>query len=155
MARFIVRFRCGQTGFSLIELMIVLAIIGVLAGIALPNYQDYITRGKITEAVANLSDARVRMEQYYQDNRFYNADGTVGSTSCGSTTVTATANFTFSCVSSNSGQAYVWTATGISSMTGFSYTINQANARSSTIAANSAWPAATANCWITNKSGSC
>ena len=49
----------AQNGFSLIELMIVLAIIGVLAAIAIPNYNDYITRSKITEGVAGLSDARV------------------------------------------------------------------------------------------------
>ena len=49
-----------QKGFSLIELMIVVAIIGVLAAIAMPNYNQYVTRSRITEGVAGLSDARVR-----------------------------------------------------------------------------------------------
>jgi hypothetical protein len=40
-------------------------------------------------------------------------------------------------------------------MTGFHYTITQTNARATTIDANSAWPAANANCWVTNKSGAC
>ena len=144
-----------QKGFSLIELMIVVAIIGVLAAIAMPNYNQYVTRSRITEGVAGLSDARVRMEQYFQDNRFYNTDGTAATTCAASVVVPATANFTYSCLASANGQAYVWTATGIGSMTGFTYTINQTNARTSTIAAPSPWPAATANCWITTKGGGC
>jgi type IV pilus assembly protein PilE len=142
-------------GFTLLELMIVLAIIGILAAIAIPFYNNYITRSKITEAVGALSDLRVRMEQYYQDNRFYNADGSVGDTTCGNVTQAATTNFTFACVSANSGQSYVWTATGRSSMAGFTYTVNQVNARTTTIAAPAPWSAVTQNCWILNEGGGC
>src|SRR6266581_1407504 len=58
-------------GFTLIEVMIVVAIVAVLAAIALPNYADYIKRGKIIEATSALSDLRTRYEQYFLDNRTY------------------------------------------------------------------------------------
>ncbi len=141
-------------GFTLIELMIVVAIIGILAAIAIPNYNDYIIRSKITEAVSTLSDTKVRMEQYFQDNRFYNDDGTGSATCAPAVTVPTTTNFSYACVASNTGQSFVWTATGASSMTGFSYTISQTNAKTSTIASGAAWPVvATVNCWMTSKGG--
>ncbi|MGH8742788.1 MAG: type IV pilin protein, partial [Burkholderiales bacterium] len=60
-----------QNGFTLIELMTVVAVLAILAVIAVPAYNDYVTRGKIPEATSNLADLRVKMEQWYQDNRNY------------------------------------------------------------------------------------
>ena len=148
--------RTSVGGFTLIELMIVVAIIGIIAAIAIPNYTDYIKRANINEAVAGLSDLRLKMEQRYQDNRFYNADGSAGDTTCGGVTPSGTAkSFTFACTSSNSGQAYVWTATGTSSMAGFVYTVDQAGTRGTTISGVSDWDGTSASCWITNKGGAC
>ena len=56
-------------GFTLIELMIAVAIIAILAAIAIPSYSEYVRRGRITEAISALSGMRVKMEQYFQDNR--------------------------------------------------------------------------------------
>ena len=55
-----------QKGFTLIELMIVVAIIGILAAIAIPAYQDYTVRSKMTEAIAGMSAAKVAISEYYQ-----------------------------------------------------------------------------------------
>ena len=55
----------------MIEVMIVVAIVAILAAIALPNYADYVKRGKIIEATSALSDLRTRYEQFFLDNRTY------------------------------------------------------------------------------------
>jgi prepilin-type N-terminal cleavage/methylation domain-containing protein len=62
-----------QRAFTLIEVMIVVAIIAILAAIALPSYLDYILRGRITDATNGLSAIRADMERYFQDNRTYAA----------------------------------------------------------------------------------
>jgi len=54
----------AQKGFTLIELMIVIAIVGILAAIALPAYQDYIVRSKMSEAMVALSEAKTTVTEY-------------------------------------------------------------------------------------------
>src|SRR5689334_22027102 len=56
-----------QKGFTLIELMIVVAIIGILASIAIPAYQDYIARAQVTEGVELLAAAKAPLSAYYPD----------------------------------------------------------------------------------------
>ena len=137
-------------GFTLIEIMIVVAIIGILMAIAIPAYGNYVKRAKITEAVGALSEMRVKMEQYFQDNRTY-VDA------CGGTGVAslpaASKSFTFAC-SGLTATGYVVTATGITSanMGGFSYTINQANVRATTITSVSGWNS-NATCWVLGPGG--
>jgi type IV pilus assembly protein PilE len=140
-------------GFSLLELMIAVAVVGILAAVALPSYRDYVTRGKITEAVTQLSDMRVKLEQYFQDNRTY-----VGACAAGTVApvpASPTARyFTYTCPTL-SATAFTVTATGVASqgMSGFTYTIDQNNSRVTT-SAPSGWTAAT-NCWTLRKDGSC
>ena len=67
-----------QQGFTLIELMIVVAIIGILAAIALPAYQDYTIRAQVTEGV-NLADGlKTPMADYYNDKGTWPANGAGG-----------------------------------------------------------------------------
>jgi type IV pilus assembly protein PilE len=140
-------------GFTLIELMIALVVISILAAIALPAYNDYVTRGKITEAVSTLSDMRVKLEQYFQDNRTY-----VGA--CASGTIAplpsapAVKYFSYTCPTLTATTFSVQ-ADGIAAqgMSGFRYTIDQSNAKA-TVSVPSGWSSST-TCWTLRKDGSC
>lgn len=135
----------SQQGFSLVELLTVVAIVGILAAVGFPSYTEYSTRGKIAEATSALSDGRVKMEQFFQDNKTY----------AGGPAPTATNYFTYA-VSGTSTTAYTITATGTASMVGWTMTIDQSNTKRTT-AAPSGWAAASmpTSCWITKKGGRC
>jgi len=137
-----------NSGFTLIELMIVVAVIGILMAIAIPNYNDYVMRSRITEATSALSDMRVRMEQYFQDNRTY-----VGAYAAGTVAPPPvnTNSFDFSTPAAPDATTYVVEATGKGKMTGFRYRVTQ-NGRDTT-AVPAGWSGANGGCWVTSKSG--
>jgi type IV pilus assembly protein PilE len=145
-------------GFTLIELLIVVVVISVLASLAYPSYTDYVRRGQLQEAFANLSDYRVRMEQFYQDNRTY-ANGA----NCGAAAVPAgnVKYFGYACALNTTGgapagQSYTMTTTGSSgAVVGFTFTINERNVRATTAipAAWGALPADAGNRWVDKKGG--
>ncbi len=60
-----------RKGFTLVELMIVVAILGILAAVAVPMYRNYISTSKRSEAKANLETIRLLEEQYYADHKTY------------------------------------------------------------------------------------
>ncbi len=63
-----------ESGFSLIELLIVVAIIGILAGIAIPAYTNYLMKSRRSDARTLLTQIAAKEEQYFQDNRSYTTD---------------------------------------------------------------------------------
>jgi type IV pilus assembly protein PilE len=149
-----------QRGFTLIEIMVTVAIVAILAAIALPSYRDYVTRGRLPEAMAGLADARVKMEQYFQDNRAYPAGCTTTSpAAAGNVLVQTLKNFTLSCVTDPANNTYTVTATGSGPVAGFTYTIDQNNLKTSTFSgtgASAGWTAASPNnCWVIRKGGVC
>lgn len=65
-----------QAGFTLIELMIVVAIIGILAAIALPAYQDYTIRAKVSECSGIIAACKTSVSEYYASENAMPADNT-------------------------------------------------------------------------------
>ncbi len=67
-----------QQGFTLIELMIVVAIVGILAAIALPAYQDYTVRAKVSEGLARLAEAKTSVAEFYSAKGTFPATASAG-----------------------------------------------------------------------------
>ena len=75
-----------QQGFTLIELMIVVAIIGILAAVAIPSYQDYTARAQVTEGMSLSSGFKTGLAEYYSDRGSFTGIGlptSIGSTVAG------------------------------------------------------------------------
>lgn len=140
-----------SAGFSLIELMIVLAVIGIIAAFAIPSYIDYVRSAKISEATSALVDMRAKMEQYFQDNRTYKDACSEPDKSIAPKPLD-TPNFTFTCLPAPDASTYTINAIGRNSMAGFNFSVNQANLRTSSI---TPWSVQNASCWVTKKGGAC
>ena len=139
-------------GFTLLEVMIVVVIVGVLAAIALPNYSDYVKRAKIIEATTALSDARQRTEQQFLDNRTYAGCQAAADAAQVQLPIEVGVLTTFTLVCAPGAAGYLITATGQGSMASFVYTIDQAGAKTS--AGPVGW-APNGACWAVRKSGDC
>lgn len=134
--------RNPHSGFTLIELMITVAIVAILAAVVVPNYSDYVRRSNLSEAFANMADLRVKLDQFYQNNRNYGTEGKA--TPCGHdgtgnrVDFALAGRFTYTCALTgvdpdDANEAYVITATGNSgSASGHTFALDSNNARTTT-----------------------
>ncbi len=145
-----------RNGFTLIEVMIVVAILAIIAAFAVPNYQEYVMRGRLQDATANLATKQVQLEQWFQDRRTYAGSG-AANRPCGLDTTNR--NFDFTCNGTEGLNGYTLTATGKGSVAGFAFTVDQNNNRR-TLAGPAGLPAGWTlpvpnNCWVVRKGGLC
>lgn len=147
-----------NSGFTLIELLVVIAILGILFAIAVPQYSQYVIRGKLVEATTQLSDLRVRLEQYYQDNRNYGSTAAA----CVYAMPVAGSNgvkyFSYACkwdtTVSSDNQSFIITANslanvGLGAAADYVFTINSQNNRQTTAFTGASGLPLT--CWVTSK----
>lgn len=151
-----------QRGFTLIEVMITVAIIGILTAIALPSYRDHVLRGYLGDATTQLASLQAQMERYYQDNRTY-ASITSASPAiyapCDTNISLASrtqGKFVVSCNGTPTASTYSLVSTGSGPVAGFQYFVDNTNAQSTTIDASRfpGW-SSSSSCWIVKKGSGC
>ncbi len=149
-----------MAGFTLIELMITVAIVAILAAIAYPSYRNYVLRGQVTYATNALSSLSANMERYFQDNRQYTSitAGVAPMSPCDPVQLALGATygtFTVTCPT-YTATTFTITATGAGATAGFSYSIDYTGTQSSTVAspAPTGWRLTCTATWET-RAGSC
>jgi type IV pilus assembly protein PilE len=152
-------------GFTLIELMIAMAILAIISAIAYPNYRSYVLRGQIVSATDGLSAVSANMERYFQDYRQYNSvtAGQPPASPCDTQyypTITY-GTFGITCAVPVTGTppvatTFKLTAAGSGATAGFTYTIDQTGTQTTSVVspAPSAWRITCSSTWET-KAGTC
>lgn len=138
----VLKKRCHSTGFTLIELVIVVAIVGILSMVAVPLYHDYVVRAQLVNGTNGLSSTRATLEQYFQDNRSYT----------GGTCTGTWGQFSVTCSIADDGASYTLTATGSGVVNGFVYTLDNSGSQATTA---TAWGTSSKTCWLMKRSDSC
>jgi type IV pilus assembly protein PilE len=115
------------SGFTLIEVMIVVAIIAIISAVAIPGYQEYVMRGRLQEGLTGMMAKQVQLEMW----------------------------FDFSCNGTEAAGTFTLTAVGKNTLAGFQFTVDQANTRV-TVAVPAGWLLPVPNnCWVSRKGGKC
>ena len=148
------RTKRSFTGFTLIEVMITVAVVAILAAVALPSYRDDIIRSRIVEAKTNLADMRTRLEQYFLDNRSYPTGCVAGATAPPNISLPASQKYFNVACAFPTTQSYTVTAAGVGDMAAFAYTVKETNERKTT-ALPAGWAGVNSLCWVSKKNGDC
>jgi type IV pilus assembly protein PilE len=136
----------GAHGFSLVEIMIVIVIVGILSSLALPSYLDYVTRARLSEAFTALGAAQASAEQFWSnEHTFAGFDGALSFPA-------NTSNFSYVLTTATTS-TYTIEAVGAGPLAGFIYSVDQNGARA-TLGVPSGWTGNGA-CWTDRRDGSC
>ncbi|MDY0973617.1 type IV pilin protein [Massilia sp. CFBP9012] len=139
-----------QSGFTLVEIMIAVVIIGILTAVALPSYSSYVMRARLAEAHSTLASTQPKLEQFWANTRSYedfndpDLDPQLMPAN--------TDNFVYT-LENASATGYQLVATGRAAAADFKYTLTQAGARATT-GAPQGWTRSD-SCWVDRKDGSC
>lgn len=136
-------------GFTLIELMVTVALIAILAAAAMLNYREHVLRSQITDTTQALADARAAMEQHYLNQRTYTGGPCATATTVGT--------FSIACTTTPTAEAYSITATGSQTTAGFTFAVDH-HGTQRTLALPSSWgsvPSGGYPCWIGRKGQTC
>jgi len=132
-----------QSGFTLIELMLAVAIVGILTAVALPSYSSYVLRTRLAEAHSTLAATQPQLEQFWSNTHSYAEFDKVPA---------PTTNFTYELKDADAA-GYTLVATGRAAAASFVYTIDQAGRRATT-GAPADWTKRS-DCWVDRKAGTC
>lgn len=145
--------RSSTSGFTLIEVMIVVAIIAILAAVAYPSYRDYVIRGRLADGTSGMAAMRAEMERHFQDNRTYGTVGAFVSPCLRPAAQRTFGDFVVDCNPAPAAASTTFTLRGQGSgvTNGFIFTVDQLDVR--TTVAPGSWPSGA--CWLVKKGQTC